>query len=179
MNEQIEEWKDVPYNPIYEVSSLGKVRNKTTGRILKPSPDRQGYYRVILTQGAEIYGRRSIFMHRIMGELYVPNDDPINKKLVTYKDSSDLSNYSINNLLWASSSDAIRRSMSSGRIDAATMGKAGGAANAAKSSIPVHLVYEDGTPFMQFPSRSACAKFLKISMSMMSRVIKGELELVV
>ena len=41
----MEEWKELKINDNYQVSNLGKVRNKKTGRILKPSCN-GGYGRV-------------------------------------------------------------------------------------------------------------------------------------
>ena len=46
--EDTEVWKDIANYDKYEVSSFGNVRNKKTGRILKPS-NIGGYYSVGLS----------------------------------------------------------------------------------------------------------------------------------
>ena len=40
---QKEIWKDIEDFPNYEVSDQGRVRNKKTGHILSPVPDKDGY----------------------------------------------------------------------------------------------------------------------------------------
>lgn len=34
----MEEWKTIEWNPLYEVSNMGRVRNRNTGRILTTNP---------------------------------------------------------------------------------------------------------------------------------------------
>ncbi|CAL6111615.1 HNH_endonuclease [Hexamita inflata] len=48
--ELIEEYRDIDDFENYEVSNLGQVRNKKTGRILKPSDINKGYLQVCLYQ---------------------------------------------------------------------------------------------------------------------------------
>ena len=46
----MEEWRDTfELGDKYEVSNLGRVRNKKTGRILKPYLGKTGYYFVVLS----------------------------------------------------------------------------------------------------------------------------------
>lgn len=45
-----EHWLEVKDNDSYEVSNLGNVRNKKTGKLLKPQLNRDGgYYRVAMS----------------------------------------------------------------------------------------------------------------------------------
>ena len=49
-------WKDVPgHEGLYQVSNLGRVKSLRFGkeRILKPTPDKDGYYQVDLWKGGE------------------------------------------------------------------------------------------------------------------------------
>ncbi len=46
-----ENWRSVNLNLNYEVSSIGRVRNVDTGRILKPVLIKGGYYQVSLYNG--------------------------------------------------------------------------------------------------------------------------------
>ena len=42
-NKKIERWVDVKNHPKYEVSNVGNIRNKKTGRILKQHTNHNGY----------------------------------------------------------------------------------------------------------------------------------------
>ena len=43
-----EYWTDIEEYPNYSVSNLGRVKNKVSGKILKPQKDYKGYLRVRL-----------------------------------------------------------------------------------------------------------------------------------
>lgn len=61
-------WKPVRgYEDIYEVSSLGKIRNIKTGKTLKPINTRTGYKSVYLTRNHE---RKHKLIHRLIGETF-------------------------------------------------------------------------------------------------------------
>ena len=47
---EIEITKQITDFPNYEISNLGVVKNTKTGRILKPSINKSGYYCVVLTK---------------------------------------------------------------------------------------------------------------------------------
>jgi hypothetical protein len=59
MNTQKEKWVDAYYFPEkYEVSNFGKLRNKLTKKLHKPSKRKEGYYQTTLVQnGNKIYVR--------------------------------------------------------------------------------------------------------------------------
>ena len=48
--DKIEKWMTSPDNPRYEVSSLGRVRNKKCGNIIKQTLTLDGYHRVCLSE---------------------------------------------------------------------------------------------------------------------------------
>ena len=49
----MEEWKDYIYN--YQVSNLGRLRNKVTGKILKLRPiNKTGYLGTVVTLGSYV-----------------------------------------------------------------------------------------------------------------------------
>jgi NUMOD4 motif/HNH endonuclease len=48
-----EQWSVIDETPNYEVSNLGRVRNRSTGRLLKSSPNTRGYPKV----GLRVEGR--------------------------------------------------------------------------------------------------------------------------
>lgn len=90
----MEEWKDiVGFGGRYEISSLGTVRNKETGKVLKPCC-LKGYPAVRLCFGNRKYPR---LVHRLVAEYFIPN--PKNYPVINHKDENPL-NYSIENLEW-------------------------------------------------------------------------------
>ena len=87
-----EVWKDILDYENYEVSNLGNVKNKKTGRILK-SYNKGGYAVVGLSK---ITGK--IFpVHRLVCQAFIPN--PENKPQVNHKDKNGLNN-NVSNVEW-------------------------------------------------------------------------------
>lgn len=90
--EDTEVWKDIANYDKYEVSSFGNVRNKKTGRILKPS-NIGGYYSVGLSNKKT----NSFSLHRLVASAFIEN--PENKLHVNHKDKNSLNN-KLSNLEW-------------------------------------------------------------------------------
>lgn len=88
-------WKSINGFNNYEISSLGRVRNITTGKVLKPILNGYGYYKVILYNN-KAYTR---FIHRLVAENFISN--PENYPCVNHKDEVKTNN-SISNLEWCS-----------------------------------------------------------------------------
>jgi len=91
--EDNEEWSVVNDYENYEVSSLGKVRNKTTGRLLKQS-NHGGYMIVGLCKNGKC---KCIPVHRLICIAFIPN--PENKPQVNHKDKNR-NNNCVTNLEW-------------------------------------------------------------------------------
>ena len=66
-----EYWKDIEGFPNYQVSNLGYVASKKTGKILKPYLTR-GYLRVSLYNDS---GRKCKLVHRLVAEAFILNPD--------------------------------------------------------------------------------------------------------
>ena len=93
---EVEVWKNVTidgYSDIYEVSSFGRVRNKQTGRYLKPYFSK-GYQRVRLCFNKV---SKSIGIHRLLMLAFYPIEDETME--VHHKDGNK-SNNNISNLSW-------------------------------------------------------------------------------
>lgn len=60
----MENYKTLLFNENYEVSDMGNVRNKRTGRILKPEVVHNGYLRVTI-------GKKRYRVHRLVYETFV------------------------------------------------------------------------------------------------------------
>jgi hypothetical protein len=90
----MEEWKVYPELSNYEVSSLGRVRNIKTGRILANNVDKDGYFYVGLYQDKKKY-RRNI--HRLVALTFIPNPD--NLPIVDHI-NQDRQDNRVENLRW-------------------------------------------------------------------------------
>ena len=62
-------WYVIKDHPNYELNRLGQVRNRRTGKILKPFDDRRGYLRVTL-DGVNVK------LHILVASMFVVNPDP-------------------------------------------------------------------------------------------------------
>lgn len=103
----MEIWKDIEgYEDLYEVSDEGRVRNKKTGRILKPGKDSCGYPQVILCKDGTT---RSFSVHRLVAKAFIPNPD--NKPEVDHIDKNR-SNNNVDNLRWVNHQENIDHSNS-------------------------------------------------------------------
>jgi hypothetical protein len=69
-------WKTIQDHPNYEVSSMGQVRNRITGKLLNPYDDGSGYLRV------KIDGR-CCRVHILVAVAFVAN--PHGKNIVNHK----------------------------------------------------------------------------------------------
>ena len=91
--EDKEEWRQIAEYENYEVSNLGKVRNKNTGRILKPAC-KGGYLSVGLCKDSK---GKTIPVHRLVALAFIEN--PENKPQVNHIDKNR-SNNVVSNLEW-------------------------------------------------------------------------------
>lgn len=91
--EVMEVWKAIQNYDNYEVSSFGRVKNKKTERILKPSC-KGGYLSLGLTQNGK---KLSISLHRLVANAFIEN--PEDKPQVNHIDKNR-SNNNIGNLEW-------------------------------------------------------------------------------
>jgi hypothetical protein len=99
-----EHWRGIPnYTGIYEASSLGRIRNVKTGRILKPEYVR-GYFRNTLSKD-NIQERFQT--HRLVALCFIEN--PKNKPCVNHVDGVKTNN-AVENLDWCTYSENERHS---------------------------------------------------------------------
>ena len=92
-----EEWKPIAENPEYECSSMGRFRNKRTGKFLRGCVDKNtGYLRVTLVIGGKMMIKNA---HQWIMRTFIPN--PENKLTVNHRDK-DRTNNILSNLEWAS-----------------------------------------------------------------------------
>lgn len=96
----IEEWKTIEINQNYEISNLGRVRNKRTNHILKPHTRPDGYCSVLVLTGFKKYSR--VYIHRLVAKYFIPN--PLNKPNINHKDYNPRNNR-VDNLEWCNQSE--------------------------------------------------------------------------
>lgn len=103
----MEEWKDVVgYEGRYEVSNLGRIKNKED-KILVPQLTRTGYYKVTLFNGK----KKGKLIHRLVMEAFVGQSE----LQVNHKDFNKINNQ-LSNLEYTTSRENIHHFRNSGQI---------------------------------------------------------------
>ena len=76
-----EEWRSISEYINYQVSNIGRIRNISTGRILKPRSETNGYLRICLCENSI---KKKIGIHRIVAYEFIEN--PNNKTYIDHID---------------------------------------------------------------------------------------------
>ena len=92
----VEEWRDISGYSNYQVSTIGRVMNVKSGRVLKTTTHRGGYHQLTLSLNSNC---TTYEVHRLVGLAFIPN--PMNKPSVDHIDSNAKLNNTIENLRWA------------------------------------------------------------------------------
>lgn len=102
-------WKPVKgFEDKYEISNLGRVKNKITNHIFKNTNQYGNYFSMVLYDGEK---RKSVKIHRLVAQAFIPN--PGNFKYVNHKDMNKQNNC-VNNLEWCTQSYNTRHAISNG-----------------------------------------------------------------
>ncbi|TGE03337.1 HNH endonuclease [Hymenobacter fodinae] len=97
MNYETEIWKPIASSPGYAVSSLGRVKNETTGALRKLVNHRNGYLQIGIRSS-------NYLVHRLVALAHLP---PVTgKDFVNHKDC-DKHNNTLQNLEWVTKSENI------------------------------------------------------------------------
>ena len=148
-------WTVIPKNKKYEITEFGEVRNKKTGRVLTGSTNNKGYKTVHIK-----HSDKPEFVHRLVAETFIVNDDPVHKTDVDHKDGNKSNNH-VSNLEWVTRSDNVRRAYVNGLNK-----PSGGGHNKRK-------IYVEETD-MTYNSQGECAKAIGGSPGGVSMQINGK-----
>ena len=162
----MEEWKN-SFDPRYEISNNGNVRNKKTGRILKQSPNKHGYARVSFSNGLG-KNPKIVFPHREVAILFIPNPD--NKPEVNHKDG-DKMNPSMENLEWVTSKENNIHARDIGLYNHGEMVKKGAAASRLITSKQTTVINSGTGIATTYSSKTDAAQALGISYTTLRRKI--------
>ena len=91
---EVEKWRMVKEAPNYEVSNIGRVRNKFSGHMFSLRPKKNGYVQVQLSCASKSKFR---YVHRLVATMFIPNE--CNKLCVNHIDC-DKTNNKVENLEW-------------------------------------------------------------------------------
>ena len=98
-------------NGLFSISSCARIKNNTTGKILKQSVGKTGYYQIVTKIGGR-NGRNRLFrVHREYAIAFIPN--PHGLPQVNHKDGNKLNNH-VDNLEWCTASENIKHSIKMG-----------------------------------------------------------------
>ena len=95
MNDEI--WKEIPNIKGYEVSDLGRVKSKKTGKICSQQITPSGYYHIALFLGNK--KQKTYRVHRLVASAFIPN--PNNYNIINHINGNKLDNRPCN-LEWCS-----------------------------------------------------------------------------
>jgi hypothetical protein len=90
MNSALEKWLTTTVSDDYEVSDLGRVRRKDTGRILAIKPRANGYVSVMLSVKPKV--KRRFYVHRLVAMAFlggIPDGKQVNHKNFIRSDNRD------------------------------------------------------------------------------------------
>jgi hypothetical protein len=111
------EWRDVILDGIktdYLVNAKGQVYSKISNKILKASKCNTGYLSIGIHYLGKCY--KSVKIHRLVAETFIPNPDPENKTQVNHKDGNKTNNC-VENLEWVTHKENSDHAWATGLTD--------------------------------------------------------------
>ena len=156
----MEEWKDIiGYEEIYQISNLGRIKNKKTGKIKKYGSCGE-YQEVNLYKNKKFQG---FLVHRLVAIHFLKNIE--NKPCINHIDGNKLNNC-VSNLEWCT----YKENMAHCHKYLGTNQKN------KKGSIPVLQYDMNGNLINEYPSMREAERQTKIQHTRISACCKGKIE---
>lgn len=159
-----EEWRTIPGHPDYSVSSTGRVcsrKQQGSARILKQSPDKDGYARVCLD-------RKTRRVHSLVALAFL-GEVPEGCTLVRHLDG-DNTNNNLSNLKWGTLSENMYDRVAHGRND--TGGEKNGRAKLTKEQVDQIRSSNEILPLALW-EKKLLAQYWKISVGHLNKILRG------
>ncbi len=106
-----ENWTVIKEVPNYSVSNFGRIKNIDTGRILKATPNSDGYLQVSLYFGNGQYVKRTV--HSLVAKAFYNKENEIFE--VNHKDGIKPNN-NVSNLEWMTHHDNMQHAKQNGLV---------------------------------------------------------------
>jgi hypothetical protein len=118
INYNMEEWKQIPDYEMYEVSNLGQVRrwNKAGTKFKEITPKAWGNNPYLMFTVCKHRKPTKIYFHRILAQLFLPNDNPKEFTDVCFKDNV-CTNTDLSNLYWSNQDLRMKRRKAEGKYE--------------------------------------------------------------
>ena len=116
----------------YSISNTGFVRNDNTGNYLKQKTHMCGYLTVGISIPGEKAKQRTMRVHRLVAEAFIPNPD--NKRTVNHKDGNKKNN-NVENLEWMTHKENIQHAIDNGLMQNWACGERSGAAKYSEETV--------------------------------------------
>ena len=100
-------WKTIQFEPNYEVSDLGEIRNKLTLQVKSLRLNKQGYSRVTLYPSGKTYT-----VHRLVALTFL--SEKFEEGLVVNHKDGVKTNNNVDNLEWATNTENMRHAFENG-----------------------------------------------------------------
>ena len=111
-------WKEIPNYEMYEVSNLGNVRrwNLTRTKFREIVPKAWGNNRYLMFTVCKHRKATKVYLHRILAQLFLPNDNPKELTDVCFTDNV-CTNTDLSNLYWSNQDQRMKRRKAEGKYD--------------------------------------------------------------
>ena len=147
-------WKQIDiFEGEFYVSNFGRVKNISTGNIIKGDVNNFGYHRVTMWNKGQKYRK---FRHRLVAEYFIPN--PENKRFVNHK-NGDKKDNKVSNLEWVTQSENEKHAFKYGLKQ--------------KTNKPFEVEFKCGK-IIKFDTQKQAGKFFNVSTSTIGGWIKNK-----
>lgn len=154
-------WKTLIEDGDYEINEEGAIRRKDNKRVRKTPVCGRGYCVIKLRRDSPTY-----YLHRLVAEHFVANDDPENKTAVNHIDGDRLNNKA-ENLEWVTYKENSNHYYQKTYKKKEHKRKVG-------EEVPILQMDKNGNILQRFSSITFAAKKIGISVGFPAKAVRGE-----